>query len=78
MNKRIKELAEQAGIELFGNTGVETTQASLAKFAELIVRACADAGDDAYDCRCVYIGDCIVEQLGYGTEEGASTFRSKK
>ena len=40
MNKRIKELAEQAGIDLYGDTGVEATQGNLQEFAELIVREC--------------------------------------
>jgi hypothetical protein len=40
MNKRIKELAEQAYIEFFGDHGVETNQAGLQAFAELIVNEC--------------------------------------
>ncbi len=42
MNKRIKELAEQAGIDLYGDTGVEATQANLQELAELIVKECID------------------------------------
>lgn len=42
MNDRIKDLAEQAGIDLYGDTGVEATQANLQEFAELVVQECAD------------------------------------
>ena len=42
MNERIKELAEQAGIDLYGDTGVEATQANLQEFAELIVARCCE------------------------------------
>jgi hypothetical protein len=45
------------------------------KFAELIVRQCADAADMAYDARCRSPGDYVVEQLGYGVEHGASNWR---
>ena len=48
MNLRIKQLAEQAGIELPNNVvdgingpGVVSEKDKLAKFAELIVRECA-------------------------------------
>jgi hypothetical protein len=47
MNERIKQLAEQAGIELPNNVvdgingpGVVSEKDKLAKFAELIVREC--------------------------------------
>ena len=49
MNERIKQLAEQAGIELPNNVvdgvngpGVVSEKDKLAKFAELIVRECID------------------------------------
>ena len=53
MNKRIKELAEAAKIDLFGTIGVEANQINLEKFAELIVKdvfsmikeACLDASE---------------------------------
>ena len=44
MNERIKQLAEQAGIEEWwdsGNECREVLQEHLEKFAELIVRECA-------------------------------------
>ena len=50
MNERIKELAEQAGVALIKTKGMEdivdgcyiTNDKHLKKFAELIVRECAD------------------------------------
>ena len=48
MNKRIQELAEQAGLEFDDDLVLEpeaiyyTTQKDLEKFAELIVRECMD------------------------------------
>jgi hypothetical protein len=48
MNERIRELAEQAGAETWSRapmraiTGLAFTDENLEKFAELIVRECAD------------------------------------
>ena len=48
MNKRIRQLAEQAGAETWSRapmravTGLAFTDENLEKFAELIVRECAD------------------------------------
>ena len=48
MNERIRELAEQAGLEFDNDLALEpepiyyTTQKDLEKFAELIVRDCLD------------------------------------
>ena len=48
MNERIKQLAEQAGLEFDNDLALEpepiyyTTQKDLEKFAELIVRECID------------------------------------
>jgi len=39
MNKRIKELAHEAGLPTYNPDGIPT---KLEKFAELIVRECAD------------------------------------
>jgi hypothetical protein len=47
MNERIKELAEQAGIDEWWDSGSERReglQEHLEKLAELIVRKCADIG----------------------------------
>lgn len=46
------------------------------KFAELIVKACADAADMAHAAHCKYPGDYVVEQMGFGLVEGVSAFRS--
>jgi hypothetical protein len=48
MNERIKELAEQAGLEFDDDLALEPepiyyiTQKELEKFAELIIKECAD------------------------------------
>ena len=48
MNERIKQLAEKAGLEFDGEMVLEpepiyyTSQKDLEKFAELIIRECAD------------------------------------
>lgn len=44
---------------------------------EQTVRACADAADMAYDAHCDYPGDYVVEQMGYGKEEGVVAWRCK-
>ena len=48
------------------------------KFAELIVKECADAADMAYDARCEYPGDYVGEQMGYSTEGGVTAWRTAK
>jgi hypothetical protein len=62
MNERIKELAEQAGLEFDDDLVLEpeaiyyTTQKDLEKFAELIIQECADVcqgfgeSGDGYTC----------------------------
>ena len=55
MNERIRELAEQAGLEFDDDLALEsepiyyTTQKDLEKFAELIVRECANAFETEVD-----------------------------
>ena len=72
MNERIRELAHEAGLPTYNPEGVPT---KLEKFAELIVRECAevcvsiaavragyndaDGRDTAYSC-----GDMIKEHFG--------------
>jgi hypothetical protein len=85
MNERIKELAEQATmikeVDCEGYLGRSYTRQEeyfdKEKFAELIVKECADAADMAYDARCANPGDYIAEQLGYGVEEGVTEWRTK-
>jgi hypothetical protein len=76
MNERIKELAEQAGFGMaWLNEGPED-KLNLKKFAQLIVRECADIGDnyqdilgnepECFNCRKVAYGivDKIKEHFG--------------
>jgi hypothetical protein len=46
------------------------------KFAELIVRMCADAAD-MYEGKSDCVGDCVAEYMGYGQEEGVTEWRAK-
>jgi hypothetical protein len=66
MNERIKQLAEQAGFYYTDKTGFITPAGcDPAKFAELIVRECADianAGIDPDESH--LIGDDILEHFG--------------
>jgi hypothetical protein len=69
MNERIRELAEQAGLEFDDDLVLEpeaiyyTTQKDLEKFAELIVRECIDAVyDDGQDAE--YYQDRIKRRFG--------------
>ena len=68
MNKRIKELAEQAGIDLYGDTGVEATQANLQELAELIVRECSKINDQFIGRRIGEIDLDIVYKEHFGVE----------
>jgi hypothetical protein len=85
MNERIKELALQAGMTddkygMFFAKDFDSHCADgvdLEKFAELIVKACADAADMAYDARCEYVGDYVAEYMGYGEQEGVASWRAK-
>ena len=83
MNERIKQLAEQAGFQYIKDEGIGWAgnyNASLPKFAELIVRECLDIalevrGEPAtdthyvigYDRACEKMIDAIKES--YGVEE---------
>ena len=82
MTNRIKELIEKATIRgvvyLPGDDGhpSPTFYFDKEKFAELIVRMCADAAD-MYEGKTDYIGDCVAEYMGYGVEEGVAEWRAK-
>ena len=67
MNQKIEELINQATVEIPHEREWDktTTYFDKLKFAELIVRECADAADMAWAARCQYCGDYVVEQLGY-------------
>ena len=59
MNERIKELAEQAGLEYNFDPMLWL---KYEKFAELIVRECAEVAED-YD-GAHYVGTAIKQQFG--------------
>ena len=72
MNKRIRELAHEAGLPTYNPDGIPT---KLEKFAELIVRECAgiakqtdtDDGDD-YKSGRVWAGIDILKHFNVGVE----------
>ena len=75
MNERIKEILVQCQHESID--GPEYPRwTDLEKFAELIVRMCADAAD-MYEGKSDCVGDCVAEYMGYGQEEGVTEWRSK-
>lgn len=81
MSKRILDLYRKAqvpdtAIDPSNNMPYETTRFSADKFAELIVKACADAAD-MYEGKSDYVGDCVAEYMGYGEEEGVAEWRAK-
>ena len=76
MNERITELMEEAGIYDFVVESMGINE-EMEKFAELIVRECANATDMAQDAGCDYAGDYVVEYMGFGQEEGVTEWRAK-
>ena len=77
MNQRIRQLAEQCRFEIQGiNCEVLGQGFDEEKFAELIVRMCADAAD-MYEGKSDCVGDCVAEYMGYGQEEGVTEWRAK-
>ena len=77
MNKRIEQLAKEAGYYLYDLTEthecktVETDSKdewiTLEKFAELIIRKCAKVADLADENKCEWIGGNIL--VHFGVEE---------
>ena len=51
MNERIKQLAEQCTVSCIDGRGVELNEIDVEKFAELIVRECADTVTDRCEMR---------------------------
>ena len=79
MNERIRELALQAMTYVTHNPKANKLNSGDMfdeKFAELIVRMCADAAD-MYEGKSDCVGDCVAEYMGYGAEEGVTEWRSK-
>jgi hypothetical protein len=79
MNERIRKLlvkfkeveSQHRGLEvIIGMNEIE-------KFAELVVKACADAADMAQDAGCEYAGDYVAEYMGFGEQEGVTEWRAK-
>jgi hypothetical protein len=83
MNERIFELAKQADFIQWDTlpSGARTPDhesvVKAKKFAELIVRMCADAADMAQDAGCEYAGDYVAEYMGFGQEHGVTEWRAK-
>lgn len=62
MNERIRELAHESGLLTYNPDGIPT---KLEKFAELIVRECANIADAGIDPDDNYlIGDDILKHFG--------------
>ena len=63
MNKRIKELAEQSGLDIYG-LGLDRNKwdTTVSKFAELIVRECADIAKTAAPYSS---DDLILKRFGF-------------
>ena len=59
MNKLIKELLEQSGVKFV----TLPSDSHYAKFAELIIRECADVADDL-DLDVLQVGTAIREHFG--------------
>lgn len=49
----------------FNNAGFYWPPEYVERFALLIVRQCADAADMAQDADCRYVGDYVMESLGF-------------
>ena len=67
MNERIRELALQAMTYVTHNPKANKLNSGDMfdeKFAELIVRMCADAAD-MYEGKSDCVGDCVAEYMGY-------------
>lgn len=78
MNKKIKELKIQSLLWAVENAPTDQYE-DLAdeKFAELIIKNCADIADEMEAIRCPYPGDAIVESFGLGEDVGAANWRAK-
>lgn len=77
MNAKINDLIRQSYVTVRSQNDRDVTYFSQEKFAELIVRMCADYADMAQDAGCEYVGDAVAEYMGYGAEQGITEWRAK-
>lgn len=63
MNQRIRKLAEQAGLEMC-SCGCDMPTRQSAKFAELIVKECAELATKEYNNRGSIHGNDLLEHFG--------------
>jgi hypothetical protein len=63
MNERIQELMEEAGIYDFVVESMGINE-EMEKFAELIVKECAEVADVADENKCEWIGGNILTHFG--------------
>ncbi len=75
MNERIEKLMLEATKDM--PQGYYVPPNFFEKFAEMIVRECANAADMAHDARCKFPGDYVAEYMGYGQEQGITVWREK-
>ena len=64
MNERFENLAEEAMVHVPGQTGLHTRAFSLEKFAELIVKECAELATKEYNNRGAIHGNDLLEHFG--------------
>ena len=64
MNERIRELAEQAGYKPLGTFADELMEIYNKKFAELIVRECADICEEHHAWTARMVGNQIKDHFG--------------
>lgn len=67
MNERINELYEKAKLPLLdkeGNCKYGDTYFSKEKFAELIIRECANVADNSYDKGRCPVGGFVMQHFG--------------
>ena len=85
MNERIRELYRQAWKEAYNVDpddprivrAHKAMEEGMKKFAESLVRACADAADEAHAAGCEYAGDFVAEHMGFGEQGGVAAWRAK-
>jgi hypothetical protein len=63
MNKLIKELAEQSGINIYPISITGSTE-DFEKFAQLVVRECAELATKEYDNHGAIHGNDLLEHFG--------------